>query len=205
MFGITTPPTRSDSSSGRNTHNKLEEVRVGTSRSGSYDAGAAERMKMDYLKKERERREKERNKLTYDSKRREYDSLLQSVDRIKSENRRLEMELSRYEQDSAHAHSEEQKVSTTLTSQKREMESLEIQIKKLEADLQMCKNRHQRLVQDVSKLEQQERAGAMDAKKKEDYVRGLKTKIDTAKKRLIEYERDMETAHKETEALKRII
>lgn len=202
MFGITTPPARSNVN--RNTQNKLEEVR-NASHTGAYDTGGTERIKMEYLKKEKERRDKERAKLEYDSKKREYESLLASQERFQSEERRLHQELTRYESELHHAEAEEKRMLQDLPAHQKEVVELERKIHQLEADLQGYKNKHQKMVQDIAKVEQQGKTAKMTTDKKASYAEGIRAKMEIAKRNLENYKKDSDKLHNDLEQLKRLI
>ncbi len=202
MFGITTPPLRPGAN--RSTQNQHEEIR-GSSHSAGYDAGGAERMKMEYLKKEKERRDRERAKLEYDGKKREYDGLMASQERFKSEERRLMQELTRYESEATHAEAEEKRALQDLPVHKKEIEDLERKIHQMEADLQAYKNRHQRLTQDVSKLEQQGKTIQAGLSKKMTYVEGIRSKLEIARRNIEHYKKDSDALHAELDQLKKLV
>jgi hypothetical protein len=73
--------------------------RQSTNVSANFDANASERMKMEYLKKEKERREKERYKMEYDIKKKDFDRLSQDKVRYELDKRRIEGELAKYKFD----------------------------------------------------------------------------------------------------------
>lgn len=202
MFGITTPPARSNTN--RNSQHALEEVRA-ASHSGTYDAGGAERMKMEYLKKEKERRDRERAKLEYDGKKREYDSLMVSQERFKSEERRLMQELARYESEAVHAEAEEKRALQDLPMHKKEIDDLEKKIHQMEADLQAYKNRHQRLTQDVGRLEQQGKTMQAGLSKKMAYVESIRSKLEIARRNIEHYKKDSDILHAELDQLKKLV
>ncbi len=203
MFGITTPPSRSNSTN-RNTQNKLEEVR-GSSHSGSYDAGGTAHMEMEYLKKEKERRDKERAKMEYDSKKREYEGLIASQERFKNEERRLQAELTRYEQDAHHAEAEQKRMVQDLPGHQKEADDLEKKIHQMEADLLSYKNRYQHLTQTVGKLEQQSKTAKVDVDKKDAYIAGIKAKIEISKRNMENYKKDADKLNTDLTGLKRLI
>ncbi len=200
MFGITTPPSRQNPNHG--TQNKREEIRSG-SHSGTYDASGSDRMKMEYLKKEKERRDKERARLEYDSKKREYDGLMTSEERFRSEQRRLNMELERYEHDSRFAEEEEKKKSEEMLHHKKEAEDLGKKIQRMEVELASYKNQYQRFMSNVTYLEQREKTARADAGKKESYVAGIKSKIEISKRNQEHFTHDMQKLAEELEKLKR--
>ncbi|MEN9604334.1 MAG: hypothetical protein RJB39_19 [Candidatus Parcubacteria bacterium] len=205
MFGITTPPSRqNNNSTNRITQNKLEEIR-GASHSGTYDAGGAQRMEMEYLKKEKERRDKERARMEYDSKKREHDGLLASQERFQNEERRLHAELTRYETEVGHAESEEKRAIQDLPTHKKEAEDLEKKIHQMEADLLSFKNRHQRLIQDISRLEQNGKTAKMITDKKTAFVTSIREKMEIAKRNFENYKKDSDKLAQELEQLKRLI
>lgn len=202
MFGITTPPSRPNAN--RNTQNPHEEIR-GSSHSGGYDAGGAERMKMEYLKKEKARRERERAQLEYESKKREYDGLVSSEERFKSEQRRLQAELERYEHDARAAEGESGRSAEEVARHKKEADDLAVKIQKLEADLVSYKNQHQRFMQEVRFLEQKDKTAQANTSKREAYVAGIKSKIEISKRNQEHYHKDIERISEELAKLKKLL
>ncbi|MES2986192.1 MAG: hypothetical protein V4686_03665 [Patescibacteria group bacterium] len=197
MFGITPQPTR-------NTQNPKEEIRRGIN-STTYDSAAAERMKMDHLKKERERREKERNRLTYDSKKREYERLVQDEERMKTESRRLEMELSKYSHEVEGVKLQEKRETSGIPALKKEELELVQKIQKTESELQMFKNRHQRVVQELTRMNLNDRNFAADVHKREAYSIGIKSKYDMLKQKHEDAIKQIEKLKVEVDQLKKII
>lgn len=201
MFGITPQPTRD--SHGR-IMNTREEIRRGLT-SSTYDNAAAERMKMEHLKKERERREKERNKLIYDGKKVELDRLLMDEERMKTESRRLEMELAKYTHDVEGIKLQEKREIAGVPALKKEELDLQQKIQKLESELLMCKNRHQHVVQEIGRLEQNDKSIIADLHKREAYVAGVKAKYDLIKTKQAEADKQIAKLKPEVDQLKRLI
>lgn len=202
MFGITSQPQRN--TNGRITGNAHEEIRHGASTS-AYDNAAAERMKMEYLRKERERREKERNKMLYDGKKREYDRLVDEEARMKIEVRRLEAELTKYTHDIAGVKAEETRSRAGLPALKKEALELIQKIQKTEAELLSYKNRHQRVVQDIAHIEQSDKTFTVDINKRESYTNSLKAKYDALVLKHGTTVKDLEKLKSEVEQLHRAI
>jgi hypothetical protein len=202
MFGITPQPTRD--SYGRITNNPKEEIRRGIN-SSTYDTAAAERMKMEHLKKERERREKERNKLVYDSKKHDYDRMIQDEERMKTESRRLEMELAKYTHDIEGVKLQEKREVAGVPELKKEQLELVQKIQKVESELLMFKNRHQHVVQQITQLEQKDKGVIADLHKREAYSVGIKTKYDMVKTKLLDTQKQAEKLKVELEQLKKLI
>lgn len=202
MFGLTSQPQRD--SHGRITSNSHEEIRRGSG-SSTYDTAASERMKMDYLRKERERREKERNKMMYDAKKRDYDRVVQESERMKIESKRLEAELAKYTHDAEGSKMQEARERGGLPALKKEELELVQKIQKTEAELLMYKNKHQRVVQDITHIEQADKNLVADMHKREAYAVGIGIKYDTAKRRFEDITKQAEKLKGEVEQLKRLI
>lgn len=202
MFGLTSQPQRN--SSGRITSNPHEDIRRGGS-SSTYDASAAERMKMEYLKKERERRDKERNKMLYDGKKREYDRLIDEEARMKIESRRLESELVRYTHEVEGIKTQEAREKSGLPAFKKEELELMQKIQKTESELLSYKNRHQKVQQEISRLEQSDKSFVVDINKRETYVSGLKLKFEAVKRTHDETVKKIDKLKAEVEQLHRLI
>lgn len=202
MFGITPQPQRN--SAGRITSNLREEIRRGSS-SSTYDSAAAEQMKMEHLRKERERREKERNKMLYDSKRREYDQISQEYERIKSESRRLEAELVKHTHDTESLKLLQARTVGDLGDLKKEALDLTQKIQKVEAELLMYKNKHQQIIQRITHAEQSDKSIIADKHKREAYVSELERKHDIITRKLEEDTKHMERLKMEVDQLKKLI
>jgi chromosome segregation ATPase len=202
MFGITPQPQRT--TNGRVTSNAKEEIRHGGS-SSTYDTAAADRMKMDYLKKEKDRREKERNKMIYDGKKRDYDRLVQESERMKIESRRLELELSKYTNDVEGIKMHGARETASVPSLKKEELELAQKIQKMESDLLSFKNRHQHIVQEISQISQKDKGILIDLHKREAYAASIKSKYETIKAKYEETVKQAEKLHVEVDQLKRLI
>lgn len=201
MFGITPQPIKD--AHGRIMNTK-EEIRRGIN-SSTYDTAAAERMKMDHLKKERERREKERNKMVYDSKKHDFDRLIQDQDRMKTEARRLEMELTKYTHDVEGVKLQEKREIAEIPQLKKEHLELVQKIQKTESDLLMFKSRLQKVTGDITRLEINDKNITADLHKRESYAAGIKTKFDLIKSKQIDTDKQIEHLKPELEQLKRLI
>lgn len=206
MFGITPQPGQnvSKDSYGRTTNNPKEEIRRGIN-SSTYDNSAAERMKMEHLKKERERREKERNKMIYDGKKRDFDRLVQEEERMKTESRRLEMEFTKYAHDAEGIKLQEKREVAGIPTLKKEQLELNQKIQKIESELMMFKNKHQHVVQEIGRLEQNDKSIIVDLHKREAYAAGIKTKLDLVKAKHTDAEKEIAKLKPELEQLKRLI
>jgi chromosome segregation ATPase len=204
MFGITPTPQPQSNTHGRITQNSREELRRGAS-SSTYDNAAAERMKMEYLKKERERRERERNKLVYDGKKRDLDRYLQDEERMKIESRRLEAELAKYNHDVESIKLQEKREISGIPALKKEELELAQKIQKTESELLMYKNRHQKVQQDIAKIDQTDKSMTVDIHKREVYVDGIKAKFDIVKRNHAEIEKNIAKLKPEVDQLKRLI
>jgi chromosome segregation ATPase len=202
MFGITPQPQRT--TNGRVTSNAKEEIRHGGN-SSTYDTAASERMKMDYLKKERERREKERNKMIYDGKKRDYDRLVQESERMKTESHRLESELQKYTHDVEGIKMQGARETAGVPALKKEELELVQKIQKMESDLLSFKNRHQRIVQELLQISQKDKSTLVDLHKREAYTAGIKSKYETIKAKYEETVKQAEKLHVEVDQLKRLI
>ena len=202
MFGLTSQPQRN--TNGRITSNAHEELRRGGT-SSTYDNAAAERMKMDYLRKEKERREKERNKMMYDGKKRDYDRLVDEVERMKTESRRLEMELHKYTHDVEGVKMQEARENAGIPALKKEELELAQKIQKTESDLLSFKNRHQRVVQEISQIQQKDKGTLVDLHKREAYTAGIKSKYEAIKAKYEDTIKQTEKLHAEVDQLKRLI
>jgi len=202
MFGITSQPQRN--AQGRITSNPHEEIRRGAG-SSTYDGAAAERMKMEYLRKERERREKERNKLMYDGKNRDYIRATQESERMKTETKRLESELAKHTHDSEGVKLLEARTVAELPAFKKEELELVQKIQKVEAELLMYKNRHQQVLQKISHVEQTDKNLVVDKHKREAYVSELQARYDASKRRFEDMSKQAEKLKVEVDQLKRLI
>lgn len=202
MFGITPQPQKT--TNGRVTTNPHEDVRHGAS-STTFDASAAERMKMEYLKKERERREKERNKMMYDGKKKDYDRLVGEAERMKVESRRLEMELHKYTHDVEGVKMQEARENAGIPTLKKEELELAQKIQKAESDLLSFKNRHQHVVQELTQIQQKDKGTLVDLHKREAYTAGIKSKYEAIKAKYEDTVKQTEKLHVEVDQLKRLI
>lgn len=202
MFGSTSQPKRD--AYGRIVSNAHEEIRRGSG-SSAYDSAAAERMKMEYLRKERERREKERNKMVYEGKKRDYDRLVDEESRMKIESRRLESELVKYTHDVEGVKNQEVRERSGLPALKKEELELAQKIQKTESELLSYKNRHQRVQQDIAHVEQADKSFMVDLNKREAYAAGVKSKFEAVKSKHEETIKQLEKLKIEVDQLKRLI
>lgn len=202
MFGSTSQPKRD--AYGRIVSNTHEEIRRGAG-SSAYDNAAAERMKIEYLRKERERREKERNKMMYEGKKRDYDRLVDEESRMKIESRRLEAELIKYTHDVESVKNQEARERSGLPALKKEELELAQKIQKTESELLSYKNRHQRVQQDITHLEQADKSFMVDLNKREAYAAGVKSKFEVVKSKHEETVKQLEKLKIEVDQLKRLI
>ncbi len=204
MFGITPQPTRTTSTGGRIAQNKLEEIRrSGTS--STFDAGGAERMKMEYLKQERERREKERNKMMYEGKKRELDRMIGEEDRLRVEEKRLEQELIKYNHDVDNIKQEEKVELSHVPVLKKEELQLAHTIQKLESELQQAKTRHIKVQQDILRFEQNDKSTVADVHKREAFTASIASKLEDTKRRHESLKKTLAALQAEVTDLKRHI
>lgn len=202
MLGLTSQPQRN--TNGRIASNPHEDIRRGGS-SSTYDNAAAERMKMEYLRKEKERREKERNKMTYDSKKRDYDRLVDEESRLKIESRRIESELQKYTHDVQSVKMQETREKSGLSVLKKEELELVQKIQKTEAELLMYKNKHQKVQQDILHIEQNDKSLMVDINKRESYTNGLKSKFEIITNKHADTVKQIDRLKSEVDQLKRLI
>ncbi len=202
MFGLTSQPQRT--TNGRVTANTKEEIRHGSS-SSTYDTAAAERMKMEYLRKERERREKERNKLLYEERKREYDRLVDEEARMRTESRRLEAEVVKYTYDVEGAKRQDTKEKNELTVAKKQEAELTQKIQKIEAELLSYKNQRQKIQQDIARIEQTDKNLTADLSKRTSYATNLKGKFEAITRKHEETSKQIAKLKSEVEQLHRLI
>lgn len=183
--------------------NHSNQYRQSTTASSNFQANSADRMKMEYLKKEKERREKERYKMEYDTKKRELDRFIQDKNRYELDKKRIEIELKKYETDTLTNLRDQKKYTIEKTNLSDEEKQVNQKIQLLEVELQQLKNKSQRLRQDREATERKDRDILLDINKKNSYIQSLKLKLDAAEKNLANTSRQVSILESDLNRLKK--
>lgn len=169
----------------------LSQSRKSTTSSSNFDANSSDRMKMDYLRKEKERREKERYKMEYDIKKKDFDMHSANKARFELDKKRIEMELEKYKTDILTTLRDEKKYSIEKTNLSEEEKQINQKIIALETELQQLRNKSQKIRQDREVSERKDRELLGDLSKRNSYVKSLEIKLDAMERNLSQANREI--------------
>jgi chromosome segregation ATPase len=181
------------------------QYRQSTSTSSNFDVNSSDRMKMDYLKKEKERREKERYKMEYDIKKKDFDMHNANKVRFELDKKRIDIELGKYKTDILTALRDEKKYSIEKNNISEEEKQVNQKIQSLEIELQQLKNKSQKLKQDKESADRKDRDLMGDLNKRNTYVKSLELKLTITEKNLSEANREVGVLSSDLTRLKRYI
>ncbi len=202
MFGLTNPQV--NNTNNRRMQNDREELRKGMS-SNSFDNSYAERLRMEYLKEERERRERERNKMILNEKKSQERMWETEFERYKNDKRRYEAEINKYTHDLEGIRLEEKRESSGVENLKKQKNDLTILIQKLESELQALKNKFKTLDFELTDKLKRDQNIIADTHKREDYLREVKSKLDNTNKMYNDSEKKLQVLKKEIADLQRLV
>ncbi len=169
----------------------LNQSSTSTNTSSNFDANSADRIKMDYLKKEKERRDKERYKMEYDMKKKDFDLHSANKARFEMDKKRLELELGKYKTDIFTNLQDEKIYSIEKTKETEEEKQIIQKIISLETELQQLKNKSQKLRQDRELAERKDKELMGDLSKKNTYIKSLELKLSAVDRNLSEANREI--------------
>jgi chromosome segregation ATPase len=181
----------------------LNHSRTSTNTSTNFDANTVDRMKMDYLKKEKERREKERYKMEYDIKKKDFDMQTANKARFELDKKRIEMELGKYKTDILTTLRDEKKYSIEKTNISEQEKQVNQKITSLEIELQQLRNKFQKLRQDRELVERKDRELFGDLSKRNAYVKSLEIKLEAVERNLSQVSREVTILNSDLVRLKK--
>ncbi len=181
----------------------LNQTRKSTTASNNFEVNTVEKMRMENLKKEKDRREKERYKMEYDAKKREFDMHNANKARYDVEKRRYEIELTKYKNDTLSTLRDEKKYDIEKGNLTDEENAINRKIQMMEVELQQLKNKAQKLKQDKEISIRKDRELLSDIIKKNAYIQSIELKLTATERNLSQANREVVNLTTELTRLKK--
>lgn len=143
----------------------------------SNEGAISERMRLDYIKKQRERQEKERARQELADKKRIWERNKIDIGHREIELRRLHSEQVRAESDLKSGTQEAQEFEQKINHQKTLIFSMGAEIQKLQLELQQLKNKQEKQSIDLVHIESQKAYKQKEKDKKEVVAKEYETKV----------------------------